>query len=59
MTELSIDILFVTICLSLSLVLAAGALWLTQIVIERFIVSTIPVLVQLYIAIRYPDKASK
>jgi hypothetical protein len=51
--SLTLFITFLFICLTLLMVL--GTFWIAQFVIERFIIQTLPILVELYGRIRYPD----
>jgi hypothetical protein len=48
------SVLYAVTILSLSLVIICGAAYILQLVLERFILNTLPLMVELYARIRYP-----
>lgn len=54
--ETILDIAIASVLISVSLISFSLAFWLGQFVLDRFLVMSLPTIVELYGRLRYPDK---
>jgi len=50
----ALELFVIVLFLSLSVIIVCGSIYIVQLITERFIVVTLPVITKLYGAIRYP-----
>ncbi len=51
-----LDIFIITVLLSACALVLLFTFWIGQMVVERFILSCLPVIIELYGRVRYPDE---
>jgi len=54
----SFSFLVTTMCIALGMGFLCGGFWVLQLIIERFFTQTLPILVEVYGRIKYPEKYS-